>query len=137
MEAPANAETGQAGGKSCGMTQQAKSEKNDKVGLSIIVNRVKRDDKSATFMRLLAPVGVYLPTGIPIEIDGAALPTRMAFLRCTAVCEAMGEMSPDTLTKFRKGGASIFYLYDRPGNGYPIKVSLEGFAAALGELDKF
>jgi invasion protein IalB len=40
------------------------------------------------------------------------------------------------MAKFKKGGSATFYLYDRPGNGYPMKVSLEGFGAALGELDK-
>lgn len=137
MEAPANPQAGTEAGKSCGMTQQGKSEKSEKVALSVIVNQVKRGDKSAVFMRIMAPIGVYLPTGIPVEIDGAALPSRMVFTRCVPpICEAMGEMSPETLTKFKKGTASNFYLYDRPGNGYPIKISLEGFAAALTALEK-
>jgi invasion protein IalB len=107
------------------------------VALSVIVNKVKRGDKSAVFMRIMAPVGVYLPTGIPVEIDGAALPARMVFTRCVPpICEAMGEMSAETLAKFKKGGDSTFYLYDRPGNGYPIKISLDGFGAALAALDK-
>jgi invasion protein IalB len=137
MEQPANADAGTEPGRACGMTQQAKSEKSDRVGLSIIVNKVKRGDKTAVFMRLMAPIGVYLPTGIPVEIDGTALPARMVFTRCVPpICEAMGEMSAETLAKFKKGGSSNFYLYDRPGNGYPIKISLEGFAAALDALDK-
>jgi invasion protein IalB len=137
METPANPDQGGEAGKTCGMTQQGKSDKSEKVALSVIVNKVKRGDKSAIFMRIMAPIGVYLPTGIPVEIDGAALPSRMVFTRCVPpICEAMGEMSPDTLTKFKKGTASNFYLYDRPGNGYPIKISLEGFAAALTALDK-
>jgi invasion protein IalB len=125
------------GGKSCGMIQNTKSDKDERVALSIVVSRVKRDGKASTFMRILAPIGVYLPTGIPIEIDGAALPTRMQFSRCLPrMCEGFGEASPETMAKFKKGGSATFYLYDRPGNGYPMKVSLEGFGAALGELDK-
>lgn len=136
-EALASAEQGAPVGKACGMTQQGKSEKSEKVALSVIVSKVKRGDKSAVFMRIMAPLGVYLPTGIPVEIDGAALPSRMVFTRCVPpICEAMGEMSPETLAKFKKGGASTFYLYDRPGNGYPIKISLDGFGAALDSLDK-
>lgn len=126
-----------SGGRSCGMVQQARSDKNEKVALSVIVNTVKRGDKSAIFMRVMAPIGVYLPTGIPIEIDGTALPARMVFTRCIPpICEAMGEASPESLAKFKKGTDATFFLYDRPGNGYPLKISLEGFAAALGELDK-
>ncbi len=136
-EAPANPEQGSEAGRACGMAQQGKSEKNERVALSVIVNKVKRGDKSALFMRVMTPIGVYLPTGIPVEIDGTALPSRLVFTRCVPpVCEAMGEMSAETLGKFKKGGSSNFFLYDRPGNGYPIKISLEGFGAALGELDK-
>lgn len=136
-EAMASADQDASVGKACGMTQQGKSEKSERVALSVIVNKVKRGDKSAVFMRIMAPVGVYLPTGIPVEIDGTALPARMVFTRCVPpICEAMGEMSAETLAKFKKGGDSTFYLYDRPGNGYPIKISLDGFGAALAALDK-
>jgi invasion protein IalB len=136
-EAPANADDGSAAGRACGMVQQSRSEKNEKVALSVIVNSVKRGDKAAVFMRIMAPIGVYLPTGIPIEIDGTALPARMVFTRCIPpICEALGEASPESLSKFKKGTSATFYLYDRPGNGYPLKVSLEGFAAGLAELDK-
>jgi invasion protein IalB len=125
------------GGKSCGMIQNAKSDKDERVSISVVVSRVKREGKAATFMRILAPIGVYLPTGIPMEIDGAAMPARMQFSRCLPrLCEAFGEASPESLNKFKKGTNAVFYLYDRPGNGYPLKLSLEGFGAALAELDK-
>jgi invasion protein IalB len=119
------------------MIQNTKNEKDERISISVIVSRVKREGKAVTFMRILAPVGVYLPTGIPVEIDGAALPNRMQFSRCLPrICEGFGEASPETLAKFKKGGAATFYLYDRPGNGYPMKISLEGFGAALANLDK-
>jgi invasion protein IalB len=125
------------GGKSCGMIQNAKSEKDERVAISIIVSKVTQQGKSATFMRILAPIGVYLPAGIPVEIDGTALPNRLPYSRCLPrMCEGFGEASPETLAKFKKGGKAVFYLYDRPGNGYPMTISLEGFGAALGELDK-
>jgi invasion protein IalB len=127
----------EAGGKSCGMIQNTKNAKDERIALSVVVSRVKRDGKAVTFMRILAPVGVYLPTGIPMEIDGTALQTRMQFSRCLPrMCEGFGEASPETLAKFKKGTDATFYLYDRPGNGYPMKISLEGFGAALAALDK-
>lgn len=127
----------EAGGKSCGMIQNTKNAKDERIALSVVVSRVVRDGKAITFMRILAPVGVYLPTGIPMEIDGAALQTRMQFSRCLPrMCEGFGEASPETLAKFKKGTDATFYLYDRPGNGYPMKISLEGFGAALAALDK-
>lgn len=125
------------GGKSCGMIQNTKSDKDERVAISIIVSRVKQGDKAAIFMRTLAPIGVYLPNGIPVEIDGNALPNRLPFMRCLPrMCESVAEASPETLAKFKKGTKATFYLYDRPGNGYPMNISLEGFGAALTELGK-
>jgi invasion protein IalB len=136
-DAPPGQDGAVAGQKSCGMIQTVKSESNQNVGISVIVSKLKRGDKSTVLMRVMAPIGVYLPTGIPVEIDGAALPNRLTFTRCLPrVCEGFGEASPESLTKFMKGGTATFFLYDRPGNGYPLKVSLQGFAKALSELDK-
>jgi invasion protein IalB len=136
IEAGADQEMPQ-GGKQCGMTQAAKNDKNEKLQISVIVNHLKGKDREATFMRILAPIGVYLPNGIPVEIDGEALKNRMQFTRCMPrVCEAFGETSPDTLARFKKGSAAILYIYDRPGNGFPMKLSLEGFGKALAELEK-
>jgi invasion protein IalB len=135
---PPAGQDGQAPVKSCGMIQTVQHDKNKNVGLSVIVSKLKKDAETVVLMRVMAPIGVYLPTGIPVEIDGAALPNRLQFTRCMPrLCEGLGEASPESLKKFMKGGAATFYIYDRPGNGYPLKFSLEGFAKALTELDKY
>jgi invasion protein IalB len=36
----------------------------------------------------------------------------------------------------KKGNAANFIIYEAPGIGLPMKLSLEGFSAALGALDK-
>jgi invasion protein IalB len=124
-------------GKSCGMTQVVKSDKSENIGMSLIINRVKQNGKKITMMRALVPVGVYLPTGVAMEIDGAALEGRMSFTRCNPrACEGFGEASETTMKKFMKGKTATFYIYDRPGNGFPLKVKLEGFAQGIADLDK-
>ena len=123
--------------KSCGMIQTQKNDKNPGIGLSLIINRVKQGDKAQVLMRALVPIGVYLPTGVAMEIDGAALEGRMVFTRCNPqACEGFGEASEASLKKFTKGKVAIFYIYDRPGNGYPIKFQLEGFAEGIADLAK-
>jgi invasion protein IalB len=133
------AQGGQPAVKTCGMTQTGKTDKNEAIGLSLIVNRLKGPDgKPQTMMRALVPVGVYLPTGVAMEIDGTALEGRMSFARCNPrACEALGEASDATMKKFLKGKAATFYIYDRPGNGYPIKFALAGFPEGIADLDKF
>ena len=85
-------------------------------------------------MRVLVPIGVYLPTGVALEIDGAAV-GRAPFVRCRPqICEAFAEVSPESLAKMKKGTAANFIVYEAPGLGIPMKISLEGFSAALDNL---
>ena len=124
-----------AGKKACGMVQLARSEKNAKIVLSLILQRAKQGEKNMTTMRMLVPIGVYLPTGVALEIDGAAV-GRAPFVRCRPqICEAFAEISPESLSKMQKGTAANFIIYEAPGLGIPMKVSLEGFSAALENLN--
>jgi invasion protein IalB len=125
------------GAKQCAMVQTARSEKNAKLGLTTVFVRGKQNGKEVTMMRILAPIGVYLPTGVALEVDGGAV-GRIPFMRCLPqICVAFGEAGNQTLDKFRKGTAANFIIYEAPGLGMPIKISLNGFAAAYTDLGKF
>jgi invasion protein IalB len=125
-----------AGGRQCGMVQSTKSEKNAKVVLSLIIGKMKQGDKDVTMMRVMAPIGVFLPTGVALEIDGAAV-GRVPFTRCAPqLCMAIAEASPETLVKLKKGNAANFIIYEAPGVGLPMAISLKGFSDALANLDK-
>ncbi len=124
-----------AGKKQCGMVQVTKSEKNANIGLSLIIVKAKQGDKDVLMMRVMAPIGVYLPTGVALEIDGAAV-GRVPFTRCRPqICEAFAEASPETLAKMKKGTAANFIIYEAPGLGIPMKISLAGFGASLTALN--
>ena len=124
----------QAGKKACGMVQLTRSEKNAKIVLSLIVQKSKQGDKEQTTMRVLVPIGVYLPTGVALEIDGAAI-GRAPFVRCRPqICEAFADVSADSIAKMKKGTSANFIVYEAPGLGIPLKISLEGFSAALDNL---
>ncbi len=120
----------------CGMVQGAQNEKNPKAGLTLVIVNTKQADKAVTMMRVMAPIGVYLPTGVALEIDGAAV-GRVPFTRCMPqICIAFAEASPETLGKLKKGTEANFIVYEAPGIGLPMKMSLEGFSAGLAALDK-
>jgi invasion protein IalB len=124
-----------AGKKQCGMVQVTHSEKNDKIGLSLIIVKAKQGEKDVLMMRVMAPIGVYLPTGVALEIDTVAV-GRVPFTRCRPqICEAFAEASPETLVKLKKGTAANFIIYEAPGIGIPMKISLEGFGASLTDLN--
>jgi invasion protein IalB len=127
---------GQPGGRQCGMIQVTKSEKNPKASLTMVLVSTKQNGKQLYNMRVIAPIGVFLPTGVALEIDGNAV-GRVPFTRCMPqVCMAFAEASPDTISKLKKGNLANFIIYEAPGIGLPMKLSLEGFSASLAALDK-
>lgn len=136
-EAGQQAAGSDAAKRQCGMVQTVVSEKNPKANLTLVMVKTTAGDKQQINMRVIAPIGVFLPTGVALEIDGAAV-GRVPFTRCMPqVCMAFAEASPDTLTKMKKGREANFIIYEAPGIGLPMKLSLGGFSAALAELDKF
>ena len=127
---------GQPAGRQCGMIQVTQSEKNAKATLTLVIVRTVQGDKAIYNMRVIAPIGVFLPTGVALEIDGNAV-GRVPFTRCMPqICMAFAEASPDTLSKLKKGKLANFIIYEAPGIGLPMKLSLEGFSASLAALDK-
>ena len=122
--------------KQCGMVQGATSEKNPQAQMTLVVVKTKQGDKTVTMMRVIAPIGVYLPTGVALEIDGNAV-GRVPFTRCMPqLCMAFAEASPETLLKLKKGKEANFIIYEAPGIGLPMKLKLDGFDKGLASLDK-
>jgi len=121
--------------KQCGMVQTVKSKERQNVGLSVIVFRTKRKDKSAGGMlRVLAPSGVFLPNGLAMEIDGKAQ-GRIGFLRCLPNgCIAQAELTKKLMKSLRTGKKMNFIIYEAPGRGLALAVSLKGFSAAYKAL---
>ena len=127
---------GQPAGRQCGMIQVTQSEKNAKATRTLVIVRTMQADKAIYNMRVIAPIGVFLPTGVALEIDGNAV-GRVPFTRCMPqICMAFAEASADTLSKMKKGKLANFIIYEAPGIGLPMKLSLEGFSASLAALDK-
>ena len=49
---------------------------------------------------------------------------------------AVAEASPDTLTKMRKGSVANFIIYEGPGAGISLPISLDGFTKSFDALSK-
>lgn len=122
--------------RACGMVQTARNEERKNIALTLVLMRTEQQGKEATMMRVMAPIGVFLPTGVALEIDGAAV-GRVPFTRCLPqVCIAFAEASPQTLEKLKKGGKANFIIYEAPGLGINLHLSLKGFTAGLDALSK-
>jgi invasion protein IalB len=120
----------------CGMVQSTRSDTRPQIGLTLYISRIKQGEKMQTQMRVMAPIGVFLPTGVGLEIDGVAV-SRVPFSNCLPqICLARAEASPETLDKLKKGSVANFIIWEGPGSGMPMKISLKGFGKALEALDQ-
>ncbi|MBN9059445.1 MAG: invasion associated locus B family protein, partial [Rhizobiales bacterium] len=88
-----------AQGEVCSMMQFVTAEDRDNVGLSVIV--LKTADKKSKVMRVLAPLGVLLPSGLGLKIDQNEM-GRAGFVRCLPDgCLAEVILDDDLIGKLR------------------------------------
>lgn len=116
----------------CAMIQNVTAEDQPNVGLSVIVLRTA--DRQARLLRVLAPLGVLLPNGLGLNIDGTDI-GRVAFVRCLpSGCVAEVVLDDTLLDQLSKGQTAIFVVFKTPEEGIGIPVSLNGFADGFAQL---
>ena len=116
----------------CAIIQNVTAEDQPNVGLSVIV--LKTADQQARLLRVLAPLGVLLPNGLGLNIDGKDI-GRVAFVRCLPNGCVAEVVLDDTLLKtLSEGKTAIFVVFKTPEEGVGIPVSLAGFGEGFGQL---
>lgn len=116
----------------CAIIQNVTAEDQPNVGLSVIV--LKTADRKARLLRVLAPLGVLLPNGLGLNIDGADI-GRVAFVRCLPNgCVAEVVLDDELINKLSTGKNAIFVVFKTPEEGIGIPVSLNGFSDGFGQL---
>lgn len=119
----------------CALIQFVVADDRPNVGLTVIV--LKTADKKARVLRVLAPLGVLLPSGLGLRIDSANL-GNAAFVRCVADggCVAEIVMDDKLVNSFKKGNVATFVIFQTPEEGIGIPIELKGFTAGFNALDK-
>jgi invasion protein IalB len=116
----------------CVLMQFVTAEDRDNVGLTVII--LKTADKQARIMRVLAPLGVLLPSGLGLKIDAEDM-GRAGFVRCLPNgCIAEVILEDQLLTGFRSGATATFIIFQTPEEGIGIPISLNGFGAGFDGL---
>ena len=116
----------------CVLMQFVTAEDRDNVGLTVII--LKTADKKARIMRVLAPLGVLLPSGLGLKIDNADM-GRAGFVRCLPNgCVAEVILEDKLLTALRSGTTATFIIFQTPEEGIGIPISLNGFAPGYDAL---
>ncbi|MBB3392448.1 invasion protein IalB [Rhizobium sp. BK275] len=116
----------------CALMQNVIAEDRPEVGLSVVV--LKTADRKSKILRVLAPLGVLLPNGLGLNVDGKDI-GRAYFVRCFADgCYAEVVLEDELLKTFRSGAQATFIVFQTPEEGIGIPVDLKGFAEGYDAL---
>ncbi|WP_310622171.1 invasion associated locus B family protein [Flexibacterium corallicola] len=121
-----------AQGEQCALVQNVTAEDRENVGLTVII--LKTADGQSTLLRVLAPLGVLLPSGLGLRIDDADI-GRAAFVRCLPNgCVAEVMMKQDLVAKMTSGNLATFIIFLTPEEGIGIPISLAGLTEGFSQL---
>jgi invasion protein IalB len=85
-------------------------------------------DQKAEILRVLAPLGVLLPNGLGLNVDGKDI-GRAYFVRCFQDgCYAEVILEKQLLDTLSAGQAATFIVFQTPEEGIGIPVDLSGFS---------
>jgi invasion protein IalB len=116
----------------CVIMQFVTAEDRENVGLSVVV--MKTADKQARLLRVLAPLGVLLPRGLGLRIDGTDMGTT-GFIRCLPNgCVSEVLMDDSLITQLRDGEQAVFVIFQTPEEGIGVPISLAGFGEGFDAL---
>ncbi|MEX0860327.1 MAG: invasion associated locus B family protein [Cucumibacter sp.] len=116
----------------CALIQNVTAEDQPNVGLSVIV--LKTAARQVRLIRVLAPLGVLLPYGLGLFLDGTDL-GEVKFVRCLPNgCIAEAVMDDALIEQLSGGETALFVVFKTPEEGIGIPVSMIGFREGFAAL---
>ncbi len=116
----------------CALVQSVTAEDRKNVGLTIYFQKFSNGTK---VLRVFAPVGVLLPPGIGLKVDGVDI-GHAPFLRChTFACYAQVTVDDKLIAQLKSGKTAIFIIFQSEEAGIGIPISLAGFGDGLTALN--
>src|SRR4051794_18822622 len=126
-EVPAGAKAEQ-----CALVQNVAAEDRPNVTLLVIV--LKTADAKSRLLRVVAPLGVLLPSGLGLKIDQADV-GRAGFVRCLPNgCVAEVVMDENLVKQLRTGQTATFIIFQTPEEGIGFPMSLKGLGEGFDKL---
>ncbi len=116
----------------CALIQNVVAADRPEIGLSVVV--LKTADNKARILRVLAPLGVLLPNGLGLNVDGKDI-GRAYFVRCFEDgCYAEVILDDELMKTLRAGKSATFIVFQTPEEGIGIPVDLTGFSDGYNAL---
>jgi invasion protein IalB len=121
-----------AQGEQCALMQSVTAEDRPNVGLTVLVLKIA--DLKSRLMRVVAPLGVVLPSGLGLKIDNTDV-GRAGFVKCLPNgCLAEITMDDNLINKLRNGQTATFIIFQSPEEGIGFPMSLKGFGEGFDKL---
>ena len=115
----------------CAAVQSVTAEDRPNVGLTVYIQKFNDGKK---VLRVFAPLGILLPTGIGLKIDNVDV-GHAPFLRCHSfACYAQVTADEELLSKLSTGKTAMFIIFQTEEVGIGIPVSLNGLNTAMKSL---
>ncbi len=116
----------------CALMQSVAAE--DKPNVNLVVIVLKTADGKSRLLRVIAPLGVLLPSGLGLKVDQADI-GRAGFVRCLpSGCVAEVVMEDKLLDQLRAGTNATFIIFQTPEEGIGIPLALNGFKDGFDKL---
>ncbi len=116
----------------CALIQSVAAEDRPNVNLVVIV--LKTADGKSRLLRVVAPLGVLLPSGLGLKVDQADI-GRAGFVRCLPTgCIAEVTMEDKLVDQLRNGTTATFIIFQTPEEGIGIPMTLTGFKDGFEKL---
>ena len=111
----------------CALIQSVVAEDRSNAGLTVIV--LKTADQKSKLMRVVAPLGVLLPSGLGLKLDNQDV-GRAGFVRCLPNgCVAEVVMDDKLLGQLRTAKTATFIIFETPGRGHRLSAQPERASA--------
>src|SRR3954469_2498695 len=121
-----------AQGEQCALIQSVVAEDRSNAGLTVIV--LKTADQKSKLMRVVAPLGVLLPSGLGLKLDNQDV-GRAGFVRCLPNgCVAEVVMDDKLLGQLRTAKTATFIIFETPEEGIGFPLSLNGIGEGYDKL---
>lgn len=116
----------------CALIQSVVAEDRSNAGLTVIM--LKTADQKSRLMRVVAPLGVLLPSGLGLKLDNQDV-GRAGFVRCLPNgCVAEVVLDDKLLNQLKTAKTATFIIFETPEEGIGFPLSLNGLAEGFDKL---
>jgi invasion protein IalB len=116
----------------CALLQSVAADDRPNINLMVIV--LKTADGKNRLLRVIAPLGVLLPSGLGLKIDDTDV-GRAGFVRCLPTgCVAEVVMEDKLIDQMKNGQKATFIIFQTPEEGIGIPLAMAGFKEGYDAL---